>query len=184
MSRVQRTIGSRRHHGNVISGNFQDGILIDGANATNNLVQANYIGLNAGGTSSVGNGGNGVEVQSSGNIISGCWGGLTSSPETAKFILIDGANATDNLVQINFIGLNASGTGNVGNGGNGVEIKFSNASAQPISASCPENSEQRPHRRCWRRQRVVQATSSTLRRQRFQRHGSGASVEIQFSHRR
>ena len=58
--------------GNLISGNGQDGIFLDGASAANNLVQGNYIGTAASGTTGLGNGGGGVGVSGApGNTIGG-----------------------------------------------------------------------------------------------------------------
>jgi hypothetical protein len=45
---------------NVISGNAQQGILIDGATATGNVIQGNFIGTNAVGTAAIPNGTVGV----------------------------------------------------------------------------------------------------------------------------
>ena len=58
--------------GNLISGNGQDGIFLDGASAANNFVQGNYIGTANGGASSLGNGRAGVGISGApGNIIGG-----------------------------------------------------------------------------------------------------------------
>lgn len=47
---------------NVISGNGRDGVRIEGAGTMNNFLAANYIGLQADGTTPLGNGGNGVRI--------------------------------------------------------------------------------------------------------------------------
>lgn len=47
---------------NVISGNAQDGVLIAGANTTQNVVAGNYIGTAFDGTSPLGNGHHGVQI--------------------------------------------------------------------------------------------------------------------------
>ena len=63
------TAGAR----NVISGNNNVGIRIQGAAATGNLVRGNYIGLNAAGAAAVANTNGGITIQSSatGNTIGG-----------------------------------------------------------------------------------------------------------------
>ena len=56
------TAGAR----NVISGNTGDGLYITGSSATANVVQSNYIGTAANGTTALANGGYGVEIISGG----------------------------------------------------------------------------------------------------------------------
>ncbi|MCB9236529.1 MAG: BspA family leucine-rich repeat surface protein [Flammeovirgaceae bacterium] len=58
---------------NFISGNTMDGILIENGSTTGNTIQMNYIGLQADGSSPLGNGGNGVLIESdaNGNTLSG-----------------------------------------------------------------------------------------------------------------
>ena len=52
---------------NVISANVQDGILLHGGGASNNVIQGNFIGTTAAGTTALGNVGNGIEIVSGGN---------------------------------------------------------------------------------------------------------------------
>src|SRR5439155_11116960 len=49
---------------NVISGNFNDGVRIEGSGATGNRVEGNFIGTDAAGSAAVGNGGDGVAMGS------------------------------------------------------------------------------------------------------------------------
>ncbi len=58
---------------NLISGNGDDGLLIDGTSATGNTVQGNYIGVNAADTAALANSGSGVAILdgASHNLIGG-----------------------------------------------------------------------------------------------------------------
>lgn len=110
---------------NVISANgtlddptYRQGVEIFGANSTGNKVQGNYIGTNAAGDAALGNAGSGVLLtDSSGNTV----GGTTFTPGIAPGNLISGngvgvgivstssVGASNNNVQGNLIGLDASG---------------------------------------------------------------------------
>ena len=47
--------GTTAGAGNIISGNGGDGIQIYGSGTSNNLVEGNYVGVDAGGTAALGN---------------------------------------------------------------------------------------------------------------------------------
>ncbi len=111
--------------GNVISGNAQDGILIEGPAATDNMVQGNLIGVAPNGMSALGNGRLGVLIalQASGNTIGG------PTPGARNVISGNGGPgvgltemASGNLIQGNDIGLNAAGAPALGNTGPGVAV--------------------------------------------------------------
>jgi hypothetical protein len=93
---------------NVISGNSSgDGILIFGAN---NVVEGNYVGLDAmGSTNAVPNGNVGVEVVGDGNTIGGTIAGAGNvvSGNSNEGVQLEGLS---NLVAGNFLGTNAAGT--------------------------------------------------------------------------
>jgi hypothetical protein len=108
---------------NVISGNLQDGIRLSNG-ATGNLVQGNYIGTNLTGTAPLPNGSDGVEVDTTVAISNTIGGTVTGagnllSGNTGAGIRINGKFT---LVQGNLIGTNATATGSIGNGGDGVII--------------------------------------------------------------
>jgi hypothetical protein len=111
---------------NVISGNAFQGVRISGAGASGNKVQGNFIGLNAAGAADLGNGDSGVEISS--GAADNTVGGLTTlarnviSGNSDDGIFISGAGTTGNKVQGNFVGLNAAGAADLGNGDSGVEI--------------------------------------------------------------
>ena len=110
--------------GTIVEGlnleNFgQYGVLVASAN---NTIEADWIGLNAGGTAAAGNG-YGVYID---NVAGNTIGGLVSaasnviSGNTNDGVYITGASATGNVVEGNDIGTNPSGNAPLGNGGNGV----------------------------------------------------------------
>jgi hypothetical protein len=122
---------------NVISGNGGEGVRIDGALATGNVVQGNYIGTNVSGSAAVGNNASGVYIRRApgnsiiGNTVSGnvgfagiticgsitfCGGGDNFGPGTP------GNSASGNIVQGNFVGTNSAGTTALGNNQAGVSI--------------------------------------------------------------
>jgi hypothetical protein len=127
------TAGAR----NIISGNDFEGVLII-ANATNNLVQGNYIGTDITGTRALGNALDGVFVQNvtftfvggtvpgAGNVISGNGGHGVHIFDTL---------AHDTLVQRNLIGTQKDGASPLGNGLDGVFLK--NASNNQIGGTDP-----------------------------------------------
>ncbi|HMR63279.1 MAG TPA: choice-of-anchor D domain-containing protein [Anaerolineae bacterium] len=94
---------------NVISGNSGDGLNLSGVTGT--MIQGNYLGLDAAGTTALGNGSNGLEVSDgSGNSIGG------TDPNTANVVAANTREqiylnaSSNNLVQGNRIGTDASGT--------------------------------------------------------------------------
>lgn len=111
--------------GNVISGNGQSGIYCISAPATSNLVQGNYIGVNASGTGALGNGMDGVTMNGvSGNTIGGTAAGagnvLSGNLESGVLILTSGA--TGNVVAGNYIGTDHTGKVAIPNHTNGVTL--------------------------------------------------------------
>ena len=110
--------------GNVISGNVGDGILIQGASATENVIQNNVIGLNIDSTSAVSNRGNGIRIAGTGTAGTAAGkttigGSLSSARNTisgnvdAGVLITDGSQS--NLVQFNLIGSDGTGTSSIAN---------------------------------------------------------------------
>ncbi len=88
----------------------------------NTLIQACYIGTDTAGTVALGNGGDGIDVYSSGNTIGGtsaAAGNLISGNSGPG---IDIESASGNLVVGNFVGTNVGGTAALGNGSSGILI--------------------------------------------------------------
>ncbi|MDQ1522874.1 MAG: hypothetical protein QOE47_798 [Pyrinomonadaceae bacterium] len=114
---------------NVISGNREVGVLIERSGRltpTGNLVQGNYIGLNASGNAAFGNGGNGVVfLAGSDNIVGGTVAGARNiiSGNAGPGVALGGFSATvGNLVQGNYIGTNVAGTAALGAQNAGVIV--------------------------------------------------------------
>ena len=119
---------------NVISANAGEGVRIDGANATGNIVIGNYIGLNGPGTADFGNGASGVYIRRApgnsviGNVVSGndTFAGVAICGNTISCGGGDFGDQTStapgNVVQGNFIGTAANGTTDLGNNGYGVSF--------------------------------------------------------------
>ncbi len=118
--------------GNVVSGNTNDGIDIDGSR---NLIQGNFVGTNAAGTAAVPNqDGIGIHFISDGsnpsnntvggttpgarNVISGNGSGTNSHGIRLELT----ATTLGNLIQGNFIGTDVTGTAALGNGGSGIQV--------------------------------------------------------------
>ncbi len=105
--------GTTAGAGNVISGNTDTGLRVQGA--TNTLIAANLIGTNAAGNAAIGNISQGIFLTgaSTGNTI----GGTTAA---ARNVISGNRNgvriqSSSNTVSGNYIGTNAAGTGAVGN---------------------------------------------------------------------
>ena len=109
--------------GNLVSGNVQDGIFLDGSNAVNNVVQGNFIGTAASGASGLGNGRAGVGVSGApGNTIGGTTAGagnvLSANGDAGVYLIASGA--TGNVIQGNLIGTDATGSLALGNSYEGI----------------------------------------------------------------
>jgi hypothetical protein len=116
------TAGAR----NIISGN-RYGVHLGNGDASGNLVAGNYIGTDVAGTSDLGNSHSGVLLLGgSDNTIGGTTLGARNliSGNDAHGVEFNPQNgpASGNLVSGNFIGTEVTGTGDLGNSGDGVLI--------------------------------------------------------------
>ncbi len=113
-------------HGNLISGNGDEGIALEGAG--NNRISGNYIGTTAAGSALLGNGGFGIylgsgaqnntiggETTAAGNVISG---------SARDGIYIAGDTTSGNVIANNRLGTDPGGTLDLGNGQSGIELDF------------------------------------------------------------
>ncbi|HXG10778.1 MAG TPA: Calx-beta domain-containing protein, partial [Gemmataceae bacterium] len=115
------TAGTR----NVISGNDANGVLISDLNQTGNLVQGNFIGTDVTGTAALGNDFDGIRIENSpNNTVGGTDSAARNiiSGNLGVGVHLIGSSSTNNQVQSNFIGTDATGTGELGNHGAGVRI--------------------------------------------------------------
>jgi len=113
--------------GNTISGNGVDGVRIDAAAATGNVVQGNRIGTNPGGDAAIANGFNGVVITAANsNRIGGTTGTeLNVISGNSKNGIGIGGGASSNVIERNYIGLAADGASALGNGEDGVLVSDS-----------------------------------------------------------
>ena len=111
---------------NILSGNIQYGVLIDGTNTTGNKVIGNYIGTDYTGTRMLSNSLGGVFVAdgSVGNFIgsTNAGAGNVISGNLGSGILLRGSNVVNETIAGNFIGVDASGTNAMPNSIGGVTI--------------------------------------------------------------
>jgi hypothetical protein len=122
--------GSLPVHRNVISGNLNAGIFIDGVGSNSNSVMGNFIGTNASGLGAIGNG-DGIVIAggSSYNLIGGLGvgeGNLVSGNTGSGIGLY---STHHNLIRGNIVGLNVSGNSALGNAQSGVSVVDSSSDA-------------------------------------------------------
>ena len=108
---------------NLISGNGSHGIYFYGANASANVVEGNYIGIDVTGHLYLRNDGSGIEVwNAANNRIGGMTGDQRNviSGNSISGVVLNGA--TDTIVQGNYIGTNVDGTEMQPNVGTGIYV--------------------------------------------------------------
>jgi parallel beta-helix repeat protein len=125
--------GSKPGERNVVSGNTGEGIGLFGQFSRANRIQGNYVGLSASGAADVGNSASGIYLRRApGNIVES---NIVSGNDGFAGIAICGdlefcggqnagtpSNAAANVVRRNRLGLDAAGTGRMGNAGYGISI--------------------------------------------------------------
>src|SRR5262245_14223 len=114
---------------NVISGNSVDGIQVDGAGGgtggSGNVIQGNYIGVTVAGNAALGNTNQGIALFNAADTST--IGGTTAAQANVisannNGIAINGAGTTGNLIQVNRIGTDATGTLSIGNVTRGISM--------------------------------------------------------------
>ncbi|MCX8091522.1 MAG: immunoglobulin domain-containing protein [Verrucomicrobiae bacterium] len=117
--------GPNAGEGNVISGNAQNGILLQDATCRNNVIQGNLIGTDASGARRVGNGFAGIRIESPAQQVGGVVAGARNviSGNTNSGIYLFGPGASNNVIEGNFIGTTASGAAALGNGYAGINVE-------------------------------------------------------------
>jgi CSLREA domain-containing protein len=134
---------------NIIAGNNNDGININNSfgQSNGNIIQGNYIGVNANGTAALPNNLNGVSAigvnaTQIGGVTAGA-GNVISSNNQAGINLNEGSPgsgqpnvpATNTHIEGNLIGTNAAGTAALRNLGSGVNISGTNSSNNYVGGS-------------------------------------------------
>jgi hypothetical protein len=112
-------------HGNLISGNQESGITIDGTfPTTTTTITDNAIGTNTSLTGAIPNAGPGIQIinGATNSTIGGSGGGNLISGNAGDGVLLSGAGVTGNVVANNYIGITISGNAQLANTGNGVAI--------------------------------------------------------------
>jgi len=124
---------------NVISGNAINGIGIQQLTDSGNVVQGNYLGTDFTGTRAVSNTLSGVRLQGCSNLIGGAVSGagnvISGNGQQGVFLLGTNGSVTGNLIQGNLIGLDATGTGSLGNVVSGIII--SGAANNQVGGTTP-----------------------------------------------
>ncbi len=121
--------GSGSARRNIIAGNGQDGVQIDGEATDGNFIQNNYIGVGADGSTVLGNGGDGIFISSGADNTTIGGNGLGNVIMGSRYagIEIDGAS-TGTVIYGNYIGINLAGTKVTGSGENGILLENGAAS--------------------------------------------------------
>ena len=128
-----RVGGTAAGAGNLISGNLQSGLALDGR-TSGTLVQGNLLGTKADGVGALSNGYDGLEIRAAHhNVIGGTAPGAGNvlSGNAVSGLSILGSTAIGNVVAGNLIGTQADGVGALGNRQYGVLV-YSAASNNAI----------------------------------------------------
>jgi CSLREA domain-containing protein len=135
--------GASAYQGNTISGNVNDGIFLYGTSTSSNQILGNFIGTNTTGTVKIGNGYDGIGIAggANSNIIGGAFvgAGNTIGGNQDHGISVEDAATTGNQILGNFIGINSSGTADVGNAQHGINFRLS-VGANTVGGSTPAHS--------------------------------------------
>ena len=127
---------------NVISGNVAVGVEIDGPGSSANVIAGNYIGTDVNGTGALGNAQGGVlfRVDPTDNTVGGATAARNViSANGGDGVLIGDSGTSGNVVEANYIGVDATGTHALGNGGNGVTVSAPGNTVGGIGAGALSN---------------------------------------------
>ena len=117
--------GPSRGARNVISANSAEGIWIR-SGSTGTVIQGNHIGVDGAGTSMLGNGSDGIEIDDAprttiGGSVAGA--GNVISDNAGSGIDVEGVSSGNTLILGNYVGTDATGMIDFGNGEDGVDIE-------------------------------------------------------------
>lgn len=114
-----------RRSSNLISGNNENGILIDGKGSRGNIIKGNRIGTNVNGTKPLGNAEKGIFIsQAPDTVVGGDKPAATNtiSGNSEEGIYIQGKDASGNTIVGNYVGTNDTGDGPLPNAKAGIRI--------------------------------------------------------------
>lgn len=118
-SPAQQIGGTAAGARNVISGNTNSGLYVLGTSASNNVIEGNFIGPSGNGLTALGNGYAGINLENApGNRIGGSSAGARNliSANALNGVILQFVGASNNVIQGNYIGTDASGTAALPNG--------------------------------------------------------------------
>jgi hypothetical protein len=110
--------GTAAGAGNIIAGGLE-GVVLETANATGDVVQGNYIGTDISGTHAVANQyGVVISAGATSSIIGGTAAGASNviSGNAIDGVLVSGSGTTGNMIEGNYIGTDVTGTKGLANG--------------------------------------------------------------------
>ena len=132
---------------NVVSGNTSTGVSI--SSSTGNVVQGNYLGLNAAGTAAIPNVFGASIFGGGSNVIGGTDAGARNIISgNIVGVGLQNTATTPNLVLGNYIGLNAAGTSAVPNTSHGVQFSGAATNHTAGVSSTRRRRETLPGKRC------------------------------------
>ena len=118
--------GEEQYEHNYVSGNLRDGIHVGNETTTpsNNIIQGNFVGVDSTGLEAIPNGGDGIHVVGDHNWIGGAMGelgvnraGNVVSANVSNGLVVAGWS---NSVVGNYVGVDDTGNGRLGNGLHGI----------------------------------------------------------------
>ncbi len=118
--------GTNASSRNVISGNGITGVQVTGTSSTGNIIEGNYIGTDRTGQKDLGNVSGGIYLFGvSGNTVGGSVTGAGNviSGNDGSGVQITGASASQNIIQGNLIGTDATGAKALGNVHDGIYVE-------------------------------------------------------------
>jgi hypothetical protein len=107
---------------NLISGNSGTGVQVFGAAATGNIIAGNYIGTDASGLLALGNGSGVFLNLAPGTTVGGVAAGTRNVVSGNRGNAISLSQATDAIIQGNYVGVAADGLTKLGNSGFGISV--------------------------------------------------------------
>ncbi len=118
--------GEEQYEHNYVSGNLRDGIRIvrETTTSSNNLIQGNFVGVDSTGLEAIPNGGDGIHVEGDHNWIGGAMGPL-GGDRAGNVVCANVSNGLvvagwSNSVVGNYVGVDDTGNGRLGNGLHGI----------------------------------------------------------------